>query len=122
MFFLLSKLLDVFLSPFTWGLTLVLLAVPFRRPRRETDWKRRRLFGLAGALVLFIFAIEPVSNRLLYRLEHATTPTYHPDVTYDAVILLGGVGDERVTVETGQSAYNDNVERLIATHRLLADG
>jgi len=37
-------------------------------------------------------------------------------------VLLGGVSDERVVAETGQPAYNDNVERLVMTHRLLADG
>ncbi len=121
MFFVLSKLLDVFLSPFTWALLFLALAIPWRRPRRAR-WKRRRLAGLAGLGLLLLFSIEPVSNRLQYRLEHMTASTYRPDVTYDAVILLGGIGDERVTVETGQPAYNDNVERLVATHRLLADG
>ena len=120
MFFVLSKLLDVLLSPYTWGLALVVLAVPWRRPRRPARWRRRRAAGLAGLSVFLVFSIEPVSNRLMYRLEHSTTPTYRPEVTYDAVVLLGGVGDERVTSETGQPAYNDNVERLIATHDLLA--
>lgn len=122
MFFFLSKLLDVLLSPYTWGLTLVAFAVPWRRPRRRSAWRRERLAGLLGVSLLFVFALEPVSNGLLYRLEHATTSTYRPDVTYDAVILLGGVGDARVTAETGQPAYNDNVERLVVTHRLLAAG
>jgi uncharacterized SAM-binding protein YcdF (DUF218 family) len=120
-FFFLSKLLDVFLSPFTWGLVLLALAVPWRTPRRPSDWKWWRLVGAAGVAVLFCFSLEPVSNRMLYRLEHATTSTHRAGVTYDAVILLGGLGDERVAAETGQPAYNDSVERLVATHRLLAD-
>ena len=122
MFFVLSKLLDVFLSPFTWALLFLALAIPWRRPRRPARWKRRRLAGLAGLGILLFFSLESVANRLQYRLEHMTASTYRPDVTYDAVILLGGVGDERVAVETGQPSYNDNVERLVATHRLLADG
>lgn len=122
MFFVLSKLLDVLLSPFTWGLLLVGLAVPWRPPRPETRWRPRRLAGVAGLGVLVVFALEPVSNGLLYRLEHAAPSTERPGVTYDVVILLGGLGDERVAMETGQPAFNDNVERLIATHRLLADG
>ena len=121
MFFVLSKLLDVLLSPFTWGLILVALAIPWRRPRRPARWRRRRLAGLAGLVVLVVFSLEPVANGLQYHIEHETTSTYRPDVTYDVVILLGGLGDERVTTETGQAAYNDNVERLVATHRLLAD-
>lgn len=122
MFFVLSKLLDVLLSPYTWGLSFLALAVPWRRPRRPMRWKRRRAVGIAGLVVLVVFSLDPVANRLQYRLEHTTPSTYRPDVTYDAVILLGGLGDERVAMETGQPAFNDNVERLIATHRLLADG
>jgi uncharacterized SAM-binding protein YcdF (DUF218 family) len=121
-FFFLSKLLDVLLSPYTWGLLAFALVVPWRGPLRPRAWRRRRGIGIVGLLVLFFFGWDPVSNWLLYRLEHATTSTYRPDTTYDAVILLGGVSDERVLAEQGQSAYNENVERLIATHKLLASG
>jgi uncharacterized SAM-binding protein YcdF (DUF218 family) len=121
-FFFLSKLLDVFLSPYTWGMLLVALAVPWRRTRSARQWRRRRVLGLLGLLVLTVFANGWISNGMLYRLEHASTSTYRSDVTYDVVVLLGGVVDERVMAETGQPAYNDNVERVIVTHRLLADG
>ena len=122
MFFTLSKLLDVLLSPLSWALILFALAVPWRRPRGRASYRRRRLLGIAGLVVLVVFSLEPVSTRILRRLEHATPSTYRPDVVYDAVVLLGGIGDERVVAETGQPAYNDAVERLVATHRLLADG
>jgi uncharacterized SAM-binding protein YcdF (DUF218 family) len=72
--------------------------------------------------MLLVFAMPAVSNAMLSRLEHASAPTYRPDVTYDAVVLLGGMTDERVTARTGQPSYNDNVERLVMTHQLLADG
>jgi uncharacterized SAM-binding protein YcdF (DUF218 family) len=121
-FFTLSKLLDVFLSPLTWGLILLAWAVPWRRPRAGRRWRRKRAFGLAGLLLLSVLGSGKVSNAILYRLEHATEPTYRPDVVYDAVILLGGVSDERVVAETGQPALNDNVERLTMTGRLLATG
>jgi uncharacterized SAM-binding protein YcdF (DUF218 family) len=119
-FFVLSKILDILLSPFTWGLIFVLLSIPWRTPR-PGRWKRRRAFALIGVGVLLVFALEPVSNSMMYRLERKVPPTYKDDVVYDVVILLGGVGDERVEAETGQPAYNDDVERLVATHRLLAD-
>jgi uncharacterized SAM-binding protein YcdF (DUF218 family) len=63
-----------------------------------------------------------VSNGILYAMEHDAPSTYRGDVTYDAVILLGGLTDEDVTRQSGQPAYNDNVERLLMTHRLLRDG
>jgi uncharacterized SAM-binding protein YcdF (DUF218 family) len=123
-FFFLSKLLDVFLSPYTWAVLLLLYTIPWRRPqtRGGRRWRMKRAAGLAGLGLLILFAIPRVSNALLYRLEHAVGSTYSPDVTYDAVILLGGITDESVQAETGQPAYNDNVERLVMTHRLLATG
>lgn len=119
MFFVLSKLLDAFLSPYSWGLVLLALAIPWRGP---ASWKRKRAFGIAALTLLVVFSLEPIANGLAYRLESQAISTYRKDEVYDAVILLGGVGDERVYFETGEGAFNDNVERLIATHRLLADG
>lgn len=121
MFFLLSKLLDVFLSPYSWGLVLLALAIPWR-VRAARTWRRRRAFGIAGLAVLVLASSMSVSNALAWSLEHATTSTYRDDVTYDAVVLLGGVVDEEVTARSGQPAYNENVERLLVTYRLLRDG
>ncbi len=59
---------------------------------------------------------------MLWRLEHASTSTYDDTVVYDAVILLGGVVEEGPMKSSGQIAFNDNIERLIVTHRLLRDG
>lgn len=122
MFFFLSKILDVLLSPLVWALGLVAIALPWRRRPMVERFGRRRACGIAGVALLLVASMAPVSNGLMYRLEHSTTPTYRPDVTYDTVILLGGVSDERTVSETGQPAYNDNVERLVMTRRLLADG
>lgn len=121
MFFFLSKLIDVVFSPYSWGLVLLAAAVPWR-VRLARRWRRRRAFGIAGLALLAVASTAPASNALLWSLEHASTPTYRDEVTYDAVILLGGISDEEVNAESGQPAYNDNVERVIMTHRLLRDG
>jgi len=120
LFYFFSKLLDVLLSPYSWGLGLVAAAVPWRRPH-PARFRRRRACGLAGLAVLLFFSLEPVSNGMLFRLEHATTSTMKKDVVYDAVALLGGISDERVVAEQGGPAYNENVERLVVAHRLLAE-
>jgi uncharacterized SAM-binding protein YcdF (DUF218 family) len=120
-FYLLSKLLDVLVSPLTWGIGLAAAGIAWRRPT-PGRLRRRRAFGAAGLVVLVVFSLEPVSNGMLYRLEHATTSTRRPEVVYDAIALLGGVSDERVVAIAGGPAYNENVERLIVTHRLLAEG
>lgn len=122
MFFFLSKILDVLLSPLVWGLALIAFAIPWRRRPIGETFRRRRVCGIAGVGVILFFSLGPVANALLYRLERSATPTFKPEVVYDAVILLGGVSDERTTAEVGQPSYNDNVERLVMTHRLLAEG
>jgi uncharacterized SAM-binding protein YcdF (DUF218 family) len=120
-FFYLSKVLDLFLSPYTWGLVLLAAAVPWR-VRAIRRWRRRRFFGIAALAVLLTLSAAPVANALLWRLEHSGTSTYRDDVTYDAIVLLGGIVDEEVTATSGQPSYNDNVERVVMTHRLLRDG
>jgi uncharacterized SAM-binding protein YcdF (DUF218 family) len=120
-FFFLSKLLDVFLSPFSWGFVLLAAAVPWRR-RAARSWKRRRILGAVGLGIIVISSSQPVANSLAWSLEHASKPTYHADVVYDAVVLLGGLVDEEATAASGQPSYNDNVERLVITHQLLRDG
>lgn len=125
MFFLLSKLLDTFLSPLTWALLCFALAIPWRRSRpsrRARDLRRRRAAGALGLGILLFFSWAPVANGLCWHVEHLTTSTMRPDTVYDAVILLGGVVDDRVPAPTGFPAFNDNVERVIGVHRLLADG
>jgi uncharacterized SAM-binding protein YcdF (DUF218 family) len=125
-FYLLSKVLDVLLSPLVWGLLLLAAAVPWRvrvhaRAARRGR-RRRRLFAVAGLAVLLVASSPTVANALLWRLEHSSTSSFRKDVTYDVVILLGGVVEEIPTKTSGMPSYNENVERLIATHRLLRDG
>lgn len=122
MFYVLSKLLDVFLSPYSWGLALLAAGVPWH-PLSARRWRQRRRFGMAGLVVLLAFSTPPLANVLAWTLEHEPiAPSYREDVTYDAVVLLGGLVDEAVTQESGQPSYNDNSERLLMTHRLLRDG
>ena len=123
MFFFLSKLLDVFLSPYTWTLVLLAAAVPWRTRRLDRARSRRgRIYGMLGFALILVASSAPVANALLWNLEHATTSSYRDDVIYDAVVLLGGVVDEEVSAVSGQPSYNDNVERVIMTHRLVRDG
>jgi uncharacterized SAM-binding protein YcdF (DUF218 family) len=120
-FFLFSKILDLLLSPLTWALVLGAMAVPWRR-RSVRRWKRRRNLAIAALAVLVVFSLEPVSNGILYSMEHDAPSTYRPEITYDAIIVLGGLTDEDVSKENGQPAYNENVERVLMAHRLLRDG
>lgn len=124
MFFFLSKVLDIFLCPYTWGVLLFAAAVPWRTRarRRARHWRRRRVYGIAGLAVLLLGGMDPLANKIMWRLERSKEATYRPDVTYDAVVLLGGLVDPEATAETSLPTYNDSVERLIVTHQLLRTG
>ena len=115
MFFFLSKTLDFLLTPLAWSLGLVLLGLVQRSAGR------RVFLTLAGILVLVTFSMEAVANRLELAVERPAERTVKLDVTYDVVILLGGVSESRVGATWGQASYNDNTERLLETYELLRD-
>lgn len=141
MFFLLSKTLDAFLQPLTWALLLIAIAMLAARartveavaPGKRTFWPkpgtrlRRGVDRVARAALpvafgaLLVFSLEPTSNALVRMLEVDAPRTQKPGVTYDAVILLGGLVEDRVDSH-GTVAYNDNVERLHGTYEVLRSG
>jgi len=117
MFYLLSKILDVLLTPLAWSVALIAAGALSPRP----SWSRRAT-SLAGLAILLVFSLEPVSNALIRSLESPPLRSVRSEVTYDVVILLGGVGDDRVEATWGERAFNDNNERLLETFDLLRSG
>jgi uncharacterized SAM-binding protein YcdF (DUF218 family) len=111
-FYFLSKTLDVFLSPLTWAIALAFMGAMRSRP-----WFR--WCGPAAGALLCLFGCERVSNALLGHLERESVPTMKVNVSYDAVVLLGGVIQHRESGTWGDTEYNDNVERLLVTYDLL---
>jgi uncharacterized SAM-binding protein YcdF (DUF218 family) len=115
-FFILSKTLDALLSPLSWAL-LILLAGITRRRSAIPLWA-----PLAAIGVLVFFSVEPVSNALLRRVEVSAQRTERGGTTYDAVVLLGGIVEDRSSRMSGLTSYNDHAERLLATFDLLRSG
>lgn len=119
MFFVLSKTLDVLVDPFWWafGLTLAGVVLLVRGARRRLGV----VLAHAGLAVLVLFSLPAVANRLWRSLEVGAVDTFQKDVTYDAVVLLGGtVSALGATPEV--TSWNDNVERLLTTYELLSTG
>ncbi|MBN1608429.1 MAG: YdcF family protein [Polyangiaceae bacterium] len=115
MFFFLSKILDVFLSPLTWGILLCLVGL----------WRKWRWLRWAPALAaaeLVLFSLDPVSNALLTHLEQQARRSVRRDVTYDAILLLGGPVNHGSTASHDAASYNENVERLLVSYDLLRAG
>jgi uncharacterized SAM-binding protein YcdF (DUF218 family) len=114
-FFFLSKTIDTLLSPLSWAAILIAIGLAWQKPPARRQW-----YAVVGLGVLLLFSFEPFANALDRALERRAARTYRPEVTYDAVILLGGLVDR--AEETDPPAYNDNVERLLVTYDLLRTG
>lgn len=121
MFFILSKLLDLLLSPYSWALVLLLLSL-----RAKPTWRfSPRILGALSILILYVFSLEPVASYLWKKLEDSAANTFNKDdksEPYDAVVLLGGLLDEGAYQRVRSRSYNDNVDRLLATFDLLRTG
>jgi uncharacterized SAM-binding protein YcdF (DUF218 family) len=117
MFLFLSKSLDLLFAPLTWALSL--LAV---------GWTLRRRTTLAWSLVafaateLFVFSTQPVADYLM-RWTEATAPrTFVADRTYDAVIVLGGVMEQRGPWMDNGRDLSGAAERLTRAFEVLRAG
>lgn len=125
MFYFLSKTLDVFLAPMTWAILAFAGALFCLRRRRRTRARIARAMKLIafGIGILAFFGMPWVSDRLLYELEKDAVTNVQPNVTYDAVVLLGGLVDnEAMEAWNDGPFYNDNVERLLETFDMLREG
>ncbi|MCA9584126.1 MAG: YdcF family protein [Myxococcales bacterium] len=116
MFFVLSKVFDVFLSPFTWVLLLAAAAVPWSR-KAARAYRRRRVLGAVALGLAWLASNDKVSDELAGYAEARVGDTYDATKTYDVVVMLGGVVDAATTED--RFAFNDNVERMLTTFDLL---
>lgn len=127
-FFFLSKLLDIAIDPFWWSfgstlagvllLTRVTPADGARAKRRKTLARGLVAFGLS---CLFVFSLPSVSNRLWRSLERDVQSSMKAEVTYDAVVLLGGAVSPGGSLPD-EPSWNDNVERLLTVRSLVLSG
>lgn len=118
-FLVMSKLLDLVIAPLTWALVLVSVAavLAWRTKSRAAAW-----CALAAVALVWVFSSQPVADALTRRLESSAPSTQRAGAHYDAAIVLGGIANERAMRDTGQPAYNDAVDRLIAANRLFKGG
>jgi len=119
MFLFFSKTLDLLLAPLTWVILLLCASILLLL------WRRARLAGLVVALalaVLALFSSDAVADRLARYAEAGAPRTFRPDVTYDAVIVLGGMVDPGASRASGEAELTDAVERVLRAFELLRSG
>jgi uncharacterized SAM-binding protein YcdF (DUF218 family) len=114
-FFFLSKILDVLLTPIAWSLLLAVTAGMASRGRA-------RAAAFASAVLLYAFSVEPLANALQRYIEKQPPGVGMHDGVYDAVVLLGGAVDHQATAASGQLSLNDDAERFLFTYDLLRAG
>lgn len=118
MFFVLSKTLDILLSPLAWIVAFILVGIPFRK--RPMSRKRSLVAAIGALTVLFVFSSPVVADRMFAALEDDATNTFDPSRKYDAVVLLGGMSDMNSTRRSQRPSFNEAVERVLATYDVLA--
>ena len=117
-FITLSKILDLGLEPLTWAL-LLLAAALLLRPRG-------RLAGglvAAAAAVLVLFSLSATADRLMRFAESSAPRTFRPGARYDAVIVLGGVLEQRPSTLGGEGPeMTSAADRITRALELLRTG
>jgi uncharacterized SAM-binding protein YcdF (DUF218 family) len=117
-FFLLSKTIDVLLSPLVWSLVLLATGVLLSESgRRKTA--RRVCFG-AGLGILVLMSTRSAERILLTAAERSAVDRQRPGVTYDAVVVLGGL--VREPGPKGRAELSEGVDRLTAAFGVLSRG
>ncbi|NDK56574.1 YdcF family protein [Pontibacter fetidus] len=99
MFFLLSKLLYLFLMPLLWVLAFLLLALFLKNP------KYKRGFLLASLAILVVFSNPFLENEAWRAWEVAATPVNEVK-NYDVASIL-----------TGVTGYREDIADRIHTHK-----
>jgi uncharacterized SAM-binding protein YcdF (DUF218 family) len=116
-FFVLSKIFDWLLSPLSWAILLLLLALVSRaRPRLAV------VATFLALAVLVVFASEPVEHALDHWAEAGAPSTYRPDVVYDAVVVLGGMVDLAAAHKRGEVEVDEHADRILKAYDLVRSG
>jgi uncharacterized SAM-binding protein YcdF (DUF218 family) len=112
MFFIFSKLLFFLITPVTWIVVFMLIALLAKDPRR-----RKRFLILSLIAILFF-----TNTFLLDRFMNAWEVKAIPDsklMNYDAAILLTGMSS--IDIKLDRLEFNDRTDRLMQVLRLYKD-
>lgn len=116
MFFVISKILKVFLLPLTWIMGLLVLAYLLKNKR----WKKR-LF-IASIVLLVIFSNKPLLNWAQYLSTRQYSQQQLQKKEYRVAVVMGGFSNGIDTASMQVSYLDDVGSRLWETIRLYDAG
>jgi uncharacterized SAM-binding protein YcdF (DUF218 family) len=112
MFFILSKLLAFLVSPFTWAILFLFVALITRNP------KRKKRFAIASLITFFVFSNSFLFDECMRLWETPITRDQDLDSTYDAAIVLSGMLEYDVVNERTQfNRRNDRLMQAVLLYR-----
>lgn len=115
MFFYLSKIIGVLLDPANLLAVLfcaALISFGFRRVRAG------RFLLLSSFLLLLVFGILPIGHNGLHYLESRTGRPMAMPGNLDGVLVLGGAVETLKSGRSGQTEFNEGVERVLSAMAL----
>ena len=112
MFFIFSKLLLIFIMPFTWAMSLLVAALLIKKPKLK-----RRLF-LSSVILLLIFSDPFLFNRFAKTWDIKPVPLKN-NAQFSCAIVLGGFSGEDAN---GNGFFNGAADRFIQGIKLLNTG
>jgi len=115
MFFIISKILSIFLSPILWIFALVLISL-FSKKRRKS-----RKYLLAAIILFVIFSNSFIVDEVLRVWEVPVIKTEELDDCYDVGIVLGG-GMVTYDLKNDRLTYRNNIDRVLQAIELYKIG
>lgn len=115
MFFVLSKILDLLVSPLIWIIIIAIWALVTKNKIRS-----RRIL-IATVLLLLFFTNPFISERVMNAWEIAPRPASTLSKTYDVGIVMGG-SMRYFDSRAGRVVYSSSVDRMLQAMQLYHDG
>ncbi len=116
MFFILSKILFIFLQPINWVIGLMLFALFSKRPK----WKKRAL--LWAVLLALFFTNRLIFNQFAKIWELKTITADQIQQPYEIGILLGGYSNSQIRPNHDRFNFSSRANRFLNAFELYKTG
>ena len=115
MFFLLSKILDFFVTPLAWIIISLLIAVFAGNPVKRKKWL------IISFLMLLFFTNPFIIGKVMDSWEISTRPATELTSPYDVGIVMGG-SMRYFDAQAARVVYSSSVDRMLQALQLYHDG